>query len=297
MNILIVGRGAMGLLFSHFLIDHNISIKSRAASPSIFSFTNIDGSSNQHQLNCANKKQISSADCVICCVKSYDVSNVITELAPFINNYCPIILTNNGMGVIEQLKQELSISNPIYALLTTMAAKRLSPNHIAHTGVGTNQMGLVSGSADSHHQQKLVDILANALPHYSYSEQILTLQWTKLAINCAINALTAIYNVNNGELKKQSYKQIIADVIKELVAVAKQEEILLNYDGLINTIYDVIDKTASNSSSMREDVLKQQETEIDFINGFIYRLGQTHNIPTPTNAKLYKQVKSLTLPT
>ena len=225
------------------------------------------------------------------------VSNVITELAPFINNYCPIILTNNGMGVIEQLKQELSISNPIYALLTTMAAKRLSPNHIAHTGVGTNQMGLVSGSADSHHQQKLVDILTNALPHYSYSEQILTLQWTKLAINCAINALTAIYNVNNGELKKQSYKQIIADVIKELVAVAKQEEILLNYDGLITTIYDVIDKTASNSSSMREDVLKQQETEIDFINGFIYRLGQTHNIPTPTNAKLYKQVKSLTLPT
>ncbi|WOH37363.1 2-dehydropantoate 2-reductase [Thalassotalea fonticola] len=294
MKILIVGRGAMGLLFSHYLIDHDISVKARATSfTDIFSFTNIYGLSSQHHFNPASNKEIANADCIICCVKSYDVSTVIAEIAPYIKSHCAIVLTNNGMGIIEQLQKTFSRSNPIYALLTTMAAKRLSPSHIIHTGIGKNQMGLVSGKANGQHERELINILTNSVPCFTYTEQIVSLQWQKLAINCAINALTAINNVDNGELKGLYYRNIIADAIKELIVVAKQEGMLLNFDNLISTIVDVIDKTANNSSSMRVDVLKQQETEIDFINGFIYRLGQKHNIATPTNTKLYKQVKSI----
>ncbi|WNC71425.1 2-dehydropantoate 2-reductase [Thalassotalea psychrophila] len=294
MKILIVGRGAMGLLFSHYLIDHDISIKSRTNSTSTtFSFTNINGLSKQCHFNSAFDTETSNADCIICCVKSYDVSTVIAKIAPYINNQCPIVLTNNGMGVIEQLQQKLNITNPIYALLTTMGAKRLSPNHIIHTGIGKNQMGLVSGSANEV-QEDLINILKSSIPSFTYSEQIVTLQWQKLAINCAINALSAINDINNGELSNLNYKSTIEDVIRELIIVAEHEGVPLNFDNLICTIYDVIDKTANNSSSMREDVLKKQDTEIDFINGFIYRLGQKHKIATPTNAKLYKQIIDLT---
>lgn len=285
----------MGLLFSHYLIDQDISLKSRnSASTAEFSFTNINGLSKQYYLKPALTTEIASIECIICCVKSYDISTVIAEISPYINNRCSIVLTNNGMGIIEQLQQKFSLCNPIYALLTTMAAKRLSPSHIIHTGVGKNQMGLVSGSANKLHQRDLVNILTNSIPSFSYTDKIVNLQWKKLAINCAINALSAINDVNNGELKSSNYKNIIADTIRELIVVAKHEGVFLNYDNLYSTIYDVIDKTANNSSSMREDVLKQQDTEIDFINGFIYRLGQKHNIATPTNTQLYQQVKNLT---
>lgn len=296
MKILIVGRGAMGLLFAHYLIDHDISLKSRnALSSSEFSFTNIKGSSEQHQLNNARKNDIANADCIIFCVKSYDVKSVTAEITPYIKNQCSIVLTNNGMGIIEQLQQELSISNPIYTLLTTMGSKRLSINHIIHTGEGKNQMGLVSGS-ENKHQADLINALTNSIPNFTFTDNILVNQWQKLAINCAINALTAINDVKNGELRSLIYKDTISDTITELILVAECEGVILNYDNLSHVIYDVMDKTANNSSSMREDILKRQETEIEFINGFIYRLGQKHNIATPTNAKLYKQVLHLTNP-
>jgi 2-dehydropantoate 2-reductase len=44
---------------------------------------------------------------------------------------------------------------------------------------------------------------------------------------------------------------------------------------------------------MRCDVLANRQTEIDYINGFIDRLGKKHNIATPENTRLWRQVQNL----
>jgi len=44
---------------------------------------------------------------------------------------------------------------------------------------------------------------------------------------------------------------------------------------------------------MRADMLAGRETEIDFINGYLARLGHRYNIAVPVNQMLTERVKQL----
>ena len=51
--------------------------------------------------------------------------------------------------------------------------------------------------------------------------------------------------------------------------------------------------TATNHSSMLQDVLGQRPTEIDAINGKIVEQGQALGIPTPVNALLTSLMRAI----
>ncbi|KGJ90284.1 ketopantoate reductase family protein [Thalassotalea sp. ND16A] len=296
MNIVIIGQGAIGLLFCHYLRGNQLSLKTRAMvkSTATYTFTNIHGCSRQYPITIADVEQLTRADCIICCVKSYDVSAALEEVLPLLQKNCAIILTHNGMGVVETLQLEQDFNNPIYALVTTMAAKKLAHSHVLHTGEGSNNMGLVAGSSSAGEQQQLLSVLKSHIPNLSLTSAIKQLQWQKLAINAAINGLTAIYNVNNGELAKQSYQDKIQAIVAEVVQVALAEGVSFEQAELMNTIKLVIENTSKNSSSMREDVRKQQQTEVAYINGYIVDMGKKHRISTPCNQQLLQQVNEIT---
>ena len=47
-----------------------------------------------------------------------------------------------------------------------------------------------------------------------------------------------------------------------------------------------------NNSSMFSDILKNQHTEIDFINGFIVQTAKKYNLETPLNEHITKLIKA-----
>jgi Ketopantoate reductase len=51
--------------------------------------------------------------------------------------------------------------------------------------------------------------------------------------------------------------------------------------------------TASNRSSMLQDVRSGRPTEIDWINGEVVRRGARHGVPTPVNEALLQLVEVL----
>lgn len=322
MNIVIIGRGAIGLLLAHIFKNNDISFKVRQSPTHInadtFSFTNILGKSEQQQYQIADQQELSKADVIICCVKSYDVKVAIASLIGKISGNIPILLAHNGMGVSEELAA-LPIQNPIFGLLSTMGARRLSQNHVIHTGLGKNQIGLIRSATQIHdtltydtllsgspamvgkHSARFtkapcytIKALGKCLSRFEYSPKFTTLQWHKLAVNCAINGLTAIHNIANGALTNLTYRSTIEEIIAELVMVANRENITLKTSTLLNEVYEVVNLTAANSSSMREDINNRRRSEIDYINGYIIALGRKHSIATPANLSIYNQVKQLT---
>jgi 2-dehydropantoate 2-reductase len=44
---------------------------------------------------------------------------------------------------------------------------------------------------------------------------------------------------------------------------------------------------------MRCDVLAKKPTEIDYINGYIHRLGEKYHVATPENSRLWQRVRNL----
>ena len=75
--------------------------------------------------------------------------------------------------------------------------------------------------------------------------------------------------------------------------ISAAEVVSLSFNELQVLTYNVAKATAKNCSSMRCDVLAGKPTEVDYINGYIHRLGIKHNIATPENTQLWQQIKSL----
>lgn len=300
MNIVVVGQGAMGLLWYHHL-----AISSAATNLSLlvssqhdladanYHFSDHQGLAYQGKINYAYDEHIKSTDIILLCVKSFQIGSALKKIASQLEDNTSIILAHNGMGTLAELPKTFINKHNIYALLTTHGCLREASLSITHTGIGITDIGLISGNADIKQQQALTNLLNKALPSVELHKNIIEKQWLKLAVNCAINPITALHNINNGQVNNDVFTVQIEEILSELVLVAESEGIYLNVDLLIKTVQKVATATAKNCSSMRCDVLAHKQTEINYINGYIHRLGIKHSITTPQNTKLWQQVNSI----
>lgn len=140
----------------------------------------------------------------------------------------------------------------------------------------------------------------------------------KLVVNAIVNPLTAILGCRNGGLFKDESSQNMMRSVCEEAAAAFRAQIEadtqswldslapsvdqsqvpvgripkeLGADALEREVLRVTQVTRGNMSSMLSDVRKSNPTEIDFLNGYLVRLGEQYNIPMPVNKALVQLVK------
>jgi 2-dehydropantoate 2-reductase len=117
------------------------------------------------------------------------------------------------------------------------------------------------------------------------------LAWGKLAVNAGINALSAILNVPNGELlARPEALRLMEQAANEVAAVARAKGIALPFADAAAEARRVAAATASNLSSMLQDVLRGAPTEVEAINGAVVREGVRAGVPTPVNEELRRLV-------
>ena len=157
-------------------------------------------------------------------------------------------------------------------------------------------------------------ILSNVTP-CEISNNILGVVWSKLAINCSINAITAISGKTLGDVLKKRYgKELFISIYKESIDIADKLGINLEKIKLDPYVLYSCEKTSfykkciqlvlikqiakSYSSiypSMLQDIKKGKKTEIDYLNGYISRLGKDLDIKTPTNDEMVSLIKKIEL--
>lgn len=292
MNIVIVGGGAIGLLWYQALnkitnIDICLKTKHKIND---FYFTNINGNTEKIHVKTASCVKIKKADVILLCVKAFHVNQALKELNELISDNAIIILHHNGLGAYDEINHP-NHKSPILALITTHGSKRVSNKSIVHTGEGKCSLGLLVGNIEKQQQINITQLLNAALPSVIWHDNIKHQQWLKLAINSVINPITAIANIPNGDLCKLKYKNQMLMLINEFVIVAKSQGYSFNAVDLLTTITEVADKTAANSSSMRADINNHKKTEIDYINGYLIKIAEAENIDVPAHKKVYFQVK------
>lgn len=296
MNIVVIGQGAIGLLWYHHLAQspkNSVSLSCSASvssAPKYYEFTDIHHQCNQFPLNIADNIAFAKADVILLCVKSYQVNAAIQALKNKIPKNSVIVFCHNGLGAFNDF---VALDQPCLALLTTHGCKIKRPFHAQHTGFGHSDLGLIHGNI-SHSTLNEITVLFNkCLLTVSFSNAIKEKQWLKLAINCVINPITALENIDNGQLLNDNFLAKIKALIHEIVAVAAFEDIMFNADELLAKVLHVAEKTARNSSSMRSDILQKRKTEIDYINGYVIAVANKMAFSVPENEKLLQQVKAL----
>jgi 2-dehydropantoate 2-reductase len=151
-----------------------------------------------------------------------------------------------------------------------------------------------SSHANSEQLASLAKSLSFAPLIVKKSDNIDAILWRKLAINCAINPLTVIHHCRNGELldKPEALAQIAAvvDEILKLSNALHRDHELTN---LHQQVLDVARATATNRSSMLQDIESGREIEIDAITGYLCQLAAKQGMSLPVNEKLLAIVKAI----
>jgi 2-dehydropantoate 2-reductase len=294
--ILIVGTGALATLFAARLAraGHQITMLGTWQTGLHALRTEgarlVDASGNEHQFRVDAIDDPSACRGIrhaLVLVKAWQTERVAVQLRECLASDGLAVTLQNGLGNREMLAQSLGIARVALGTTTT-GATLLGPGLVRAGGEGiiSIEQNPVLGPIETALRSAgfKVDIVNNAQ----------SLIWGKLVINAAINPLTALLRVPNGELvERASARQLMAALASEAAQVARAENISLPFSDPVAAAEEVACKTAGNHSSMLQDILRGAPTEIDAICGAIVKAAERHNVETPVNRVCWKLVKAI----
>ena len=198
----------------------------------------------------------------------------------------------NGLGNLEILGRWFEASQ-ISAASTGEASTYIAPGEVYHAASGVTKIAPLTAKGMTL-SLKLVKLLQKASFDSVLIDNPEAVIWEKLIINSAINPITAIARIKNGDiLKYHSLKSLTSEVAQETYELALKRGINLDFADPAGMVLEAAHTTSENKSSMLQDIERGKRTEVDFVNGAIYRLGEESGVPTPLNATLYAIVKSM----
>jgi 2-dehydropantoate 2-reductase len=296
MNVLLIGAGALGKLIAAQLAksgtkvqvlvrreEHMNAIRERGIC------VNQNSTTYTQKLEAFTEISDQTPDVVILTVKSYQTEAAARQIACLRNS--PAVLSlQNGLGNEIPLAKYCS-QEQIMLGVCTHGVTALSDTEVAWNGVGEILIGSkLQTLAPS--VERLVRLLSAAGLHARYSQQIEEDVWRKVLVNCAINPLTAVTRLKNGDLlKREDLIRIMRDIVDEAVRIAEAKGIIVG--DIWPRVLDVCRKTAQNRSSMLQDLEANRPTEIDALNGAIVKLAEEMGYPVPVNRTIVSLVRTL----
>jgi 2-dehydropantoate 2-reductase len=296
-NILIVGTGALATLFAARLAQAGNQIIMLgtwtagldALRKDGVRLVDTDGIEHHFEVQATNDpRECSGIRHVLVLVKAWQTERVAEQLKECLADDGLVLTLQNGLGNREALAQSLGLRRVALGTTTT-GATLLGPGLVRAGGEGII-------SIERHPALATIEaVLKSANFDVNVVEDPQSLIWGKLVVSAAINPLTALLRVPNGELlESPSAREMMGALAKETAQVAEAEKIHLLFSDPIAAAEEVARKTAANHSSMLQDVLRGAPTEIDAICGAVVKAAQEHNIDTPINWACWKLVKAMT---
>ena len=206
--------------------------------------------------------------------KAYDAQRAIAQLQHRLAPGAELILLQNGLGSQDAVAAQLPQARCIFAS-STEGAFRDGDWRVVFAGHGYTWLG------DARHPTPalwLDDLHAAGIPH-EWSTDILTRLWRKLALNCAINPLTVLYQCRNGGL--QAHQCEVATLCAELSELLECCGQPAAAQDLHSEVQRVIQATAANYSSMYQDVASSRRTEISYLLGYACQAAERHQLVLP----------------
>jgi len=277
----------------------------------------------------ADPVQAPPADVALLLVKSYQTDRAAAWAAQVLAPDGLAVTLQNGLDNGPRVARAVGATRTVVGV-TFEAATLLGPAEVRHAGRGPTLLGpgagavpvsqasglrghvpQASGLRSAEHKPEacvtsprsqaegsyygLVALLRQAGFAVEEALDIEGILWGKAVVNAAINPLTALWRVPNGELLATADRRaLLADLAREAAAVAAARGITLPYPDPVARVEEVCRATAANRSSMLQDIERGRPTEIDSINGVIVAEGRRLAVPTPLNETIWRLVRGMT---
>lgn len=215
--------------------------------------------------------------------KAYDAEQAVAQIAGRLAPDAELILLQNGLGSQQAVAALVPNARCIFAS-STEGAFRDGDWRVVFAGQGHTWLGDAAHGAAPH----WLDALERSGIAHTWSPNILSRLWRKLALNCAINPLTVLYDCRNGDL--QAHATEVNTLCHELVDLLQQCDQADAALDLACEVHRVILSTGNNFSSMHQDVTQGRRTEISFLLGYACEAASARHIEVPHLQALHQRL-------
>ena len=290
-HIAIVGAGAVGCYFGAMLARAGVPVTLIGRAHHVEAM-NRDGlflekSDYEGYVKVQASTEIEvlrDATVVLLSVKTIDTEKAALQIAPHLASDALLVSFQNGVDNVERIQRATGID--AIPAVVYVAAAMSGVGRVKHYGRGDIVIGDVP---------RVAAVFGQAGIPCRTSDNIAGELWTKLVMNCAYNAVSAVTRSRYLPIKDNPLtRDVMKDLISEVVAVATAAGVrIATADALMEAALKLGDSMATATSSTEQDLSRGRPTEIDSLNGYVARRGRELGVPTPVNSTLYTLVKFL----
>ena len=229
---------------------------------------------------------VADAGLILFCVKSNETIEAGNDIAPHLAHHATILSLQNGVDNAERLQALLK--RPVVVPVAVYVATDMpAAGHVRHHGRGELVIGPGPASIE------IAAVFEKAGVPAKLSHKVVEALWTKLIINCAYNALSAIAQLPYGRMVEvKGVVETMRDIVGECLELATRLGVSLP-DDIVETVFGIAASMPNQLSSTAQDLARGKITEIDHLNGYVARKGRELGVPAPANRTLVAAIKLL----
>lgn len=300
MRVVVLGAGAMGMLFGGYLSAHNevtlIDVDENKVSQineKGITIQEPDGTSRHFTPKAVtSSKGMEQADLMIVFVKAMFSASALAANRSLIGPNTFVLSMQNGSGHEEVLSQFAADQEHVVLGTTQHNSSIVDASTIRHGGAGPTFVGAMKGQP-----QELEQLAQNftecGLP-CSTSTQIRKMIWHKMFTNVSASALTGILQMPMGFLvDSQEAWNLTQTLLREAVQVANGDGMGFDEEEIVNEVHTHLENSRGGITSIQADLRDGRKTEVDTISGSVVRASKRNGVPAPSHEFVVHLVHAL----
>jgi 2-dehydropantoate 2-reductase len=298
-QIMVIGAGSVGGFFGAHLAKNNPNVSFLLRTRTLaavrqngLTIRSANGNFTVKPQAASDARELPSPDLVILGVKAYDLDEVMRQIEPVLTDRTVILTLQNGIDtedrLIARVKRDCVVGGVAF-----IYSKIVEPGVIDHYKKGTVAIGELMG----YESERLLEIRgffsAAGIPCH-LSKDIRRSKWEKMCWNCVFNPISVLIDDRVSKaIDHPEMLRVVHQIVQEVAAVSAAVKVPLPAD-MPDRVVKMTQEIRDIHTSMYDDWKAGRPTEIDYLNGYIVRIGRELGIPTPVNEALTAMIKTIT---
>jgi 2-dehydropantoate 2-reductase len=238
--------------------------------------------------------RVGACDLVLVCVKAHQTAGILDDLTALVGEQTTLVTLQNGVESDEPLAARFGPERVVPGVVY-VGATLDEPGVVSHVAAGTIAIG-VRNNGDASRLPAVAAALALSGQPVKIAEDIQFERWLKLLWNASFNPVSAITQRTPRELVDvPTTRQLLTDVMREVIAVAAAQGILIEPDAIEEQLAWTA-RAPAIRTSMMVDRNRGRGMEIDALVGVVVRKGREFGVATPFSQAMCALLDAIAAP-
>jgi 2-dehydropantoate 2-reductase len=231
-------------------------------------------------------------DALIIATKASVLPYLIPEIKSPARPGMRLIICQNGLDNEEFLAETFGPDN-VLRIVVNYAGSQVGDGQLSMAFFNPpNYIGAMTAHSEPLARQ-LAEMLTEAGLDTRFTTHIKKYEWEKVILNAALSAVCALTRKPMKDMMDLKQTELLAEeLIREGVQVAEACGVTFD-EGFFERGVQYLKKAGYHRTSMHQDILQGNPTEIDWLNGKIVERGHALGIKTPYNYAITALIKGL----